>query len=158
MSKRHHAFTLVELLVVIRIIAVLIGILLPALNKARASANTVACASNLKQVATAAIMYANENRGSFPPCFMGWKALPTGSNYQSDAIRPFVWDYLEKYGMKQNRARACPEAIDLPEIQRQVVVPSLPATLTNQAYAYRYNYVIGGVDWNRTQIPTVGGN
>src|SRR3954454_13693465 len=138
MSKRQSAFTLVELLVVIGIIAVLIGILLPALNKARASANTVACASNLKQVATAAIMYANENRGSFPPCFMGWKAMPTGANYQSDAIRPFVWDYLEKYGILQNNARSCPESIDVSEVNRQQVVPTLPVTLLYQAYAYRY--------------------
>lgn len=70
---RHHirpaarAFTLVELLVVIGIIALLVGILLPTLSNAQRSARDVKCQSNIRQLCMSLINYAGENKGAFPP-------------------------------------------------------------------------------------------
>jgi prepilin-type processing-associated H-X9-DG protein/prepilin-type N-terminal cleavage/methylation domain-containing protein len=66
-SSRRRAFTLVELLVVIGIIAVLVGILLPALNRAREAGQAAQCLSNLRQMNLALVMYAQAHRGYLPP-------------------------------------------------------------------------------------------
>jgi prepilin-type N-terminal cleavage/methylation domain-containing protein len=65
-ARNNRAFTLVELLVVVGIIAVLVAILLPALQKARRQAEAIACQSNLRQLYIAFVGYANENHGRIP--------------------------------------------------------------------------------------------
>lgn len=65
-TRRHAAFTLVELLVVIGIIALLISILIPVLGKAREQSNAVKCLSNLRQMGMAAMMFAQEHKGYVP--------------------------------------------------------------------------------------------
>ena len=103
-----RGFTLVELLVVIGIIALLIGILLPTLNSARDSANTVACLSNIRQVAVSTIGYAQENRGTLPPGLYQYngRTLPRPDNrgVASSQIKEFQeWTHAVSGYMNSER-------------------------------------------------------
>ena len=115
-------FTLVELLVVIGIIVILISVLLPTLARARESARIIQCASNLRTIAQAYIMYSNDNKGCFLPSVI-WKtseADPTFVDYWPHLL--MARRYLPRQNMANvNGATAINSVLICPSVQREIV-------------------------------------
>jgi prepilin-type N-terminal cleavage/methylation domain-containing protein/prepilin-type processing-associated H-X9-DG protein len=97
MSRR--GFTLVELLVVIGIIALIVSMLLPAVNRARQQAIAVDCASQLKQLGIALQIYAENNKGLYPT-WSGWQTYPNSGVGEDDTLDLAWTEQLEPYYVK----------------------------------------------------------
>src|SRR5262245_64359728 len=96
---RAKAFTLIELLIVIGIIAILIGIFLPIVARAQREARKVACKAQLANISAAFQMYLNENDGWYPPATY-WPDSPSGL--------PTVNQFLLRYISNVNKVFHCP--------------------------------------------------
>ena len=98
-SRRPAAFTLVELLVVVSIIAVLIGLLLPAVQASRAAARRTQCASNLRQVGLAMGQFCDAHRGQFPD---------TSHNQSGDVEQSWIYT-VAPFMESVDAIRICPD-------------------------------------------------
>ena len=115
---RQKAFTLVELLVVIGIIAVLVAILLPVLDRAREQARIVQCASNERQIYTAMLMYSQQNGGILPipadsPPYFPFLAIYMDNMGVYNYTRGALWPYIRGGPDARQRVFICPS--DSPE-------------------------------------------
>jgi prepilin-type processing-associated H-X9-DG protein/prepilin-type N-terminal cleavage/methylation domain-containing protein len=161
MSRRPtRAFTLVELLVVIGIIAVLVGILLPVLGQARESARMIKCSSNLRNIATAALQYSFDNKGYLLPAII-WK---------DGSVEPDAWPHLlvsRKYLPRQNIKAAnapiafnsvlvCPSTVEfttanslIDGVREHKSMVLEPQNLSNPAGLWvHYSYGINGTSYD----------
>jgi prepilin-type N-terminal cleavage/methylation domain-containing protein len=139
-SSRRGAFTLIELLVVIAIIAILAGMLLPALAKAKERGQRAKCLSNLRQVGIASTMYAGENDDRFIPADGGRQPIATDVNTSLKA-----WETVGlNINTNANVIWTCPNR------------PTLPAPNRNDTrqWGLGYQYYGGVTNWTNNKRPT----
>lgn len=145
LHQPRSGFTLVELLVVIGIIALLVSILLPALNKARTSAQSLQCLSNLRQVGQAAMMFGTEHRLLLPTG--NWYRIDSESNPSVSGITNYgaISDYLnmKTWTTGKSTAYTCPTL--------QGIAPALYFANT-----YAINYYGSSNPWNWTDTAMAG--
>lgn len=104
LKNQSNSFTIIELLVVIAIIAILAGMLLPALNKARQKSQSINCINNLKQIGTATMQYCDDNDDFIVPVSNKFWTQATGTKF-------WPWPDLLNLYIKNGVVFQCPAAI-----------------------------------------------
>ncbi len=129
MSERkrrvERGFTLIELLVVVAIIAILISILLPALNNAREQSRAVVCAANQRQVGQSAGVYLAENKGAFP-CSYIYANNASGGYDLNNQPPSHPFGYLHWSWFLYNRGQVFPAAFQCPTISHKGIPRTNP--------------------------------
>jgi prepilin-type N-terminal cleavage/methylation domain-containing protein len=152
-TKSRTAFTLVELLVVIGIIAVLIGILMPALSKAREQAKRTQCLSNMRQIHIAYVLYAQANHDYAPVGFGGNKQY-NYLIYDKFSQKYILHGLLYQTGLIKNaQVFWCP-AQDFPDFAFNTPTNPWPPTNGGSGLSTRTNYGTRPVaDWTNGDPP-----
>jgi len=142
-----RGFTLIELLVVIAIIAILAAILFPVFARAREKARQASCQSNLKQLALAMLMYAQDYDERFPGSLIAHNASWGGpTTYPQDAccVERMVWTLLLEPYTKNRQIEECPSG--------DSTWPIRPLKTTPVHYKFKHACCASGQGWKVAQI------